>query len=234
VPCYNEENNIPLLIENFRRLLAERPNAELLLVDNGSQDKTGEAITKELDKIPFVNARKVTVPENKGYGYGILYALKEAKGAALSWTHADLQTDPGDILRAFDLYQRETTAGGRIIVKGFRRGRNFSDKILSFGMQILSSLALGMWLSEINAQPKLFPRKLFSTWQNAPLDFSLDLYMLWSARRSGYSIRTIPVYFKQRVYGEAKGGGGGLANRWKLLTRTIRYIFNLRRRVLAD
>ena len=47
--------------------------------------------------------RVVTVPVNLGYGHGILSGLREAKGDYLAWTHADLQTDPADVVKAWEL-----------------------------------------------------------------------------------------------------------------------------------
>ena len=61
-----------------------------------------------------------------------------------------------------------------------------------------------------------------------PLDFSLDLYALYQAKANGYEIKTLPVYFKKRLYGEAKGGGGGWKSRMQLIKRTFKYIFKLK------
>jgi hypothetical protein len=99
-------------------------------------------------------------------------------------------------------------------------------------MQILASLALGMSLSEINAQPKLFGRDLYEAMQDPPEDFSLDLYLLWLAKKEGFRILEVPVYFKDRRFGEAKGGGGSnWKTRWKLMKRSFRMIFELRSRL---
>ena len=46
----------------------------------------------------------VSVKNNKGYGHGILAGLKVAKGEIIGWTHADLQTDPIDVLKGLDLF----------------------------------------------------------------------------------------------------------------------------------
>lgn len=99
VPCYNEEENIPPVLERFRRAIGPR-DAEVLLVDNGSTDGSAGLLEKLLPDYPF--ARTVRVPVNQGYGYGILRGLKDAKGDFIGWTHADLQTDPADVMKAYD------------------------------------------------------------------------------------------------------------------------------------
>ena len=97
-------------------------------------------------------------------------------------------------------------------------------------MQTVASVTLKSNLQEINAQPKLFPRQLFESIQNPPQDFSLDLFLLYFAKKSGYRIHTIPVDFKARLAGESKGGSGSsLKTRLKLIHRTWKYIHTLKK-----
>ena len=51
-------------------------------------------------------------PENQGYGYGILAGLRSCVSPYLAWTHADMQTDPADVVRGRTLrkYQESTAA----------------------------------------------------------------------------------------------------------------------------
>ena len=232
VQCYNEEKNIPSLLKSFKKILEGKSNIELILVDNGSKDNTGRIIDSEIAKNNYNFIKKITVKENIGYGHGILSGLKEAKGKVLAWTHADLQTDPEDVLKAYNLFIEKPNAEVKIFVKGHRKNRKVSEKVFSFGMEILSSICLGTYLSEINAQPKLFPRDLYSLMENPPHDFSLDLYILYLAKKKGYTLISMPVYFKDRLYSEAKGGGGSdFKTRWKLIKRTFKYIFELRAKI---
>lgn len=231
VPCYNEEKNIPLILDQFRQAIGTRTNVELIAVDNGSRDATSRMLDQEMARPGYSFVRKAAVKDNQGYGFGILAGLREARGRVLAWTHADLQTDAADVLRAYERYQEASEGGGKkVVVKGHRRNRGGLEKWFSLGMQLLSSAALGQWLTEVNAQPKLFPREFYEQMKNPPHDFSLDLYLLCLARQKGYQVVSIPVYFKPRRYGEAKGGGGSsLAVKWKLVRRTAAYIFRLRK-----
>ena len=99
--------------------------------------------------------KTIHIKKNIGYGNGILAGLKKSKGIYLSWTHADLQTDPGDIIGAFDLYIN-TINYQNYFLKGKRIGRNKVDTFFTWGMSILSSLILKVKLFDINAQPKMF------------------------------------------------------------------------------
>jgi hypothetical protein len=170
------------------------------------------------------------VPINKGYGFGILQGLAVAEGRILSWTHADLQTDPKDVVLAYELYKVELESN-RCIVKGERKGRNLFDNIFTGGMSLISSLILNQRLWDINAQPKIFHRDFMNHLKKAPYDFSLDLYVLFVANRIKISIKSFPVFFSNREFGEAKGGGT-LKGKFKLIKRTIGYIIELRNDII--
>ena len=232
VPCYNEEKNLDTLLVRFDRVI-DASSMELIIVDNGSTDNTWQYLEKAKAKYSYL--RPVRVEVNVGYGNGILEGLKHASGDVLAWTHADLQTDPEDILRAYDLYKTCSIDRPKLFIKGYRINRKLGEKFFSFGMQILASIVLGISLSEVNAQPKLFPRSFFNLMKNPPNDFSLDLYVLYLAKKVGYEIMSLPVNFKNRLHGEAKGGGGSnFTTRIKLIKRTFKYIFELKEKVLSD
>lgn len=127
---------------------------------------------------------------------------------------------------------RNTQGDSWVLVKGYRKNRRPMEAFFSWGMGVLSSLALGTRLTEINAQPKLFSKSFFdSIEKDAPHDFSLDLYFLYHAKKKGQII-DFPVYFAKRVAGVAKGGSGSSWKvRWKLIKRIFKYIFELRNKV---
>ena len=103
IPCYNEAANLPLLLNRCKRL-AQRSDIEIILVDNGSTDNSREILSNLLPL--YSNFRSVHVEQNKGYGFGILTGLRAAKGAILGWTHADMQTDPQDVLQGLELFEK--------------------------------------------------------------------------------------------------------------------------------
>ena len=156
----------------------------------------------------------------------IMSGLRVARGEFLAWTHADMQTDPADVLKGFEklLAARDPQ---NAFLKGRRIARNPLDAFFTFGMSCISSACLGLWLHDINAQPKMFSRRFYETMKSPPDDFSLDLYVYYLARKSGMEFLIQPVDFAKRRHGEAKGGGT-LAGKWRLIKRTWAYIFKLR------
>ncbi len=222
IPCFNEEASLPELLSRCEELV-DHCDVEVILVDNGSQDKTGVTIAE------FVRKRErfksVFLTENAGYGGGILAGLAEASGEVLGWTHADLQTDPRDARRALELFTDATTL---VLVKGRRNGRRRSDDLLTFGMSVLESALFRHRMWDINAQPTLVTRTLYSRWTAPPQDFSLDLYTYVEAHRNSATIRRFPVTFMPRRHGVSHWNTG-LRSRAKFIRRTLRYSLSLRR-----
>ncbi|HEY6878571.1 MAG TPA: glycosyltransferase family 2 protein [Polyangiales bacterium] len=218
VPCYNEAGNLPNLIQRFQDLTEGKPvDWELVLVNNGSTDDSAAVFERELQKPGREFVRVVTVPSpNVGYGHGIMTGLRAAHGEYLGWTHADGQTPPKDVLRAFDLLLSSSNPY-RTLVKGRRRQRPLKDELFTLGMQATAVALLRENLADINGQPKTFPRALLELAVKPPIDLSLDLYFLWLANQNGYTTRTIDVSFGEREHGESKW-----AFNWKSKLRNIR------------
>jgi glycosyltransferase involved in cell wall biosynthesis len=222
IPCYNESLSIVKLIDKCLKILQD--DIEIILVDNGSIDDTFN-ILKRLN-LPN-NIKPITIDQNIGYGNGILVGLKEAKGEILSWTHADLQTDPADVIIGYNQYKTELLRRDSV-VKGERKNRNVLDAFFTLSMGVYCSIILKEWLYDINAQPKLFHSSFLDEFVNAPLDFSLDLYFIHFFKSKKIKIKTFPVYFNKRQYGAAKGGGT-FKGKFKLIKRTLLYINQLKK-----
>ncbi|WP_420135813.1 glycosyltransferase family 2 protein [Rhodopseudomonas sp.] len=224
IPCFNEARNLPLLLERCSALAAQA-DVEVIIVDNGSSDGTPAVLEEALSRHP--GCRSVRVDINQGYGFGILSGLRAAQGDLLAWTHADLQTDPLDLLSGLRLFAAH---GPGIFVKGQRRGRPFKDVVFTVGMSAFETLLLRERLWDINAQPTMFSRAFFETWQNPPHDFSLDLYAYYQARRAGLPVHRFPVVFGERAHGVSHWNVD-LRSKWKFIKRTVDFSFELKGRL---
>jgi glycosyltransferase involved in cell wall biosynthesis len=217
IPCYNESESLGKLLDK----LSETYNSNLkyLILDNGSTDETPRLLSEI--KLP-INVSTYRIERNQGYGFGITTGLNILDTDYVGWTHADLQTDPRDVLLFFD-----DISNGAKFLKGLRQGRPVSDRFFTAGMSILISLLFQKVVRDVNAQPTIISRKVFEHWQNPPKDFSLDLFAYIEAMKQGHEVKRHPVNFGKREHGESHWNRG-LKSRLKFIRRTLTMAVNLR------
>jgi polyisoprenyl-phosphate glycosyltransferase len=228
IPLFNEAGNVEeLFFKIYEFSQSVNFNFEIILVDGCSTDLTLEKIFYQNKSFDIPQLKILKMNARKGYGHDIVAGLKTAAFKHLAWTHADLQTDLKDLVIGYKLLQCSTSQS---LVKGNRKNRPLLDQFLTFGMQLFAFFQLRIYLSDINAQPKIFDKHFFTKYISIdyPHDFSLDLFLLLQAKKNSISIQSFDVEFQKRKFGEAKGGGGSLKNRIHLIKRTFRYIIDLK------
>lgn len=225
IPCFNEAANLPLLVDRCVEVFGGRDDVEVILVDNGSSDATEQILPELTAPHPFV--RFVRVNPNRGYGGGILAGLTAADGDILAWTHADMQTDPHDALVGLERFAKSEHPE-RLFVKGRRFGRPASDVLFTVGMAIFETALLRTPMWDINAQPTMFSRAFFETWDDPPSDFSLDLFAYWNAAQAGLEMARFPVLFGDRAHGSSTWNVDWKA-KVKFIRRTVDYSLEMAR-----
>lgn len=123
VPCMNEEESIPLLVDRLAKVIEGHDSAEIILVDDGSTDGTWAAIEAAHVKVPQV--RGVMLSANRGHQVALTAGLEAARGERVFMLDADLQ-DPPEILadmmtlmdQGYDVvYGRRTERQGESLFK---------------------------------------------------------------------------------------------------------------------
>lgn len=198
-------------------------NAEVIIVDNGSLDNSGKVIRQEISRNGYSFARIVKVEKNIGYGYGVMEGLRACNGKYLAFSHADLQCDPGDIIKCYGLLI-SSGSPERTLVKGNRYARH---SIISKIFLLLSSALFLKKFSDINAQPKVFPHSLMKLLRNPPNDFTLDFYVQWAALMNGMKVLEVPVEFPDRKHGKSNWSST-FSSRFKSIVGFVAYLFRLR------
>ncbi|HUI78092.1 MAG TPA: glycosyltransferase family 2 protein [Bryobacteraceae bacterium] len=173
MPCYNEEHclnqTVPPLVEAFQKAGID---LELVLVDNGSVDRTSTVIDRLIALgLPI---RKVVVPVNRGQGLGIRTGLEACRGRHVGYLAADGQVAPESVLL---IYRAVVTAGDRTIAKVRRRFRpdSLTRKIISIfyniGMLIIFP---GMPSMDVNGSPRIMPREIVPLMELTSSDWFLE------------------------------------------------------------
>lgn len=200
VPCYNEEACIGHTAREILTVFGNRNiPLQLVLVDNGSKDRTGEIIDSLVAEGHPVT--KVTVPVNQGYGYGVLQGLAHCTAPLVGFLCADGQVSPEDTLIAYDM---SMATRRRVLVKVRRRWRKDSwrRKVVSVIYNFLMQFVFG-WLGslDLNGNPKLLRRPDLQAMDLQSKDWFLDPEIMIKAKHMGVKVLEVDVECLERFAG---------------------------------
>ncbi|MCA9622564.1 MAG: glycosyltransferase family 2 protein [Myxococcales bacterium] len=141
-PCYNEEANVSTLVARMMAVFDDLAiPAELLLIDDGSADRTWECIEEQAALEPRVRGIKHT--KNQGIEGGWRTGVAEGRGELVCLIDSDLQNRPEDIPRLYAAWLAESPDMVQAVrhPKGVKSRRLFSRALnhilnLSFGMSL--------------------------------------------------------------------------------------------------
>ncbi len=228
LPCYNESRSLKRLlarvVNSAKEFGLDQKKFQLVLVENGSTDDS----LKVMDELKATDLgdwfRIVQVENNQGYGYGLWSGLKTTEAKYVAWSHADEQCDPKDAFCGLKVLENNKV--NKILVKGVRRKRDLKDVFISRIFEMFAKIILGLNCYEINAQPKVFPREILKDVEKPPKNFAFDLYVLYRARRVGFSYYSIPVDFPPRIHG-VSNWANNFIGRYKTIFGMVCYMVTL-------
>ncbi len=201
LPCYNEAASLPESIPPLLRALeAEAFSFEVILVDNGSTDATGEAIARLAAAHPRLRPAKVDV--NRGYGGGVLAGLACTDGVHLAFLGADGQVAPAQVV---EVLRRGVASPPGTLVKALRRSRG--DGPLRWGISkaynLLARMLLAARSGDLNATPKVLHREDLPRLGLTSMDWFLDAECMLRAAEEGFALVEVPVDFLPRRGGRS-------------------------------
>ena len=159
IPCYNEEKNLPDLIDSLKSF-PEKYNVQFILVENGSADGSRNYMKSIEDQV-MPKIQFVWVDQNQGYGYGIQQGLKVAEGDYVGWIHADMQMNPHDLTKFFD-YLESYGKEEKLFLKGYRRNRKMVEYAFSYGMGVFETLLFRTKMCEVMSMPFIVPAEMIN------------------------------------------------------------------------
>lgn len=174
ISCYNEEKNIPILLDQIQKNNLDE-KFEIIIVNNGSTDNSSKIIDQI--KVNFKNIIFINIAEDLGWGNGIMSGLNIASGNYVGWTHGDLQYELNTLNEVYNLIKNPENQNKSLLIKGIRKKRSFSENFFTKCMSIIASIILFKKLHDINAQPNFFSRDILNLFENPPKDLMLDLYL---------------------------------------------------------
>ncbi len=198
IPLYNEEETVPLLIETIIREFGHDPAfLELVLVDDGSRDRTAELVLEHASHNPRI--RLVQHDRNRGLGAAIRTGLKAAVGDLILYTDADLPFDFSLIPSLISL------ADHNRVVSGYRmnRGEGARRWILTKGYNWLIYALFGLHVQDVNFACKIIPLRLARVMELHSEGSFIDAEILLEAQRHGLTLTQMPLVYYPRTLGQS-------------------------------
>jgi phenylacetate-CoA ligase len=209
VPCLNEEDNLDALVRRVGRAIGgieavRRDGGELILVDDGSADRTWDKMHALRRGAPFV------VPQRHAKRRGIAEAwrtgVRAARGRLVCVLDADLQYEPEEIPRLHDLLERsqaDIVQGARVPVDRPRDSRYW----LSRGLNSVLNRTFGMNLRDNKSGFLVTRREVFVDLLDYRGDYAhWQVFIMVAARARGYRAVDTPTPFRPRVAGRSAFG----------------------------
>jgi len=202
IPCFNERQTVAEVIQ---RVHAAAPEAEIVLVDDGSTDGTREQLAGfTAETHPYL--RVILHAKNRGKGAALHTGIEAATGAIILVQDADLEYDPRDypaLLKPIEEGRAEVVYGSRFL-GGPRRTMMFWHMIANKLLTLMTNVLYDTILSDMETGYKVFKAEAI---KGVPLharrfDFEPEVTakMLKRKRR----IYEVPISFDPREYSQGK------------------------------
>ena len=203
VPCFNEEGNLPELVERTERVFDRRGIAgEIVLVDDGSQDGTGA----EIDALAATHPRVVGIHHatNRGMAAAWKSALDRSRGRYVLTLDADLQYQPEAMAQLY----REMCFSKADLVQGWRspleRNKRDIRYVLSRGLDYLLKFVFDMQTHDVKSGFIIYKREVFEEiLAHAAGYFYFQTFVTVAAKAKGFSMRQIETLFDERRAGRS-------------------------------
>ena len=198
IPAYNEQENIPTLLQRVAAALAQtgRP-FEVVIVDDGSTDDTPRLLAEGMRQYPWL--RVLRMARNGGQSAAFEAGFDAARGEVIATIDADLQNDPEEIPRLLPLLD------GFDMVTGWRRDRQDTP---FRRWQSRQANRIRNWISEETVQDSASSLKLYKAHAIKGLKLFNGAHRFFPTlvKMRGYTVREEPVKHSHRFAGTAKYG----------------------------
>lgn len=226
IPAYNEEKRLPKTIEDICSFLdREQIQSEVLVVDDGSKDKTAEVV-EDLSK-KYSNLRVISYAKNKGKGGAVKTGVMLASGDFIVFLDADNSTPIAEIKRIIEKLNQgydmvigsRKTQGAKIL-----KPQPMIRRILGNGFNLFIKIILGLSdYSDTQCGFKGFQKNIakniFS--KTKITGFAFDTELLCIAQNLNYKVLEMPVSWRDEQESTLK-----LKSVWNIFLDVCRIKYN--------
>ena len=223
LPAYNEEAVIAQTVSAVEATLCQlADDYEIIVVNDGSRDRTGEIVARISQEHPAV--RLINHPHNLGYGAALGTGFRAATRDLVFLTDSDQQFDVRELARFLPLLREAD------LIIGYRQPRMdpWIRRLNGWGWNLLVRLLFGYTARDVDCAFKLFRRSVLDHFKIESTGATFSAEFLIRARRAGFRIRELRVSHYPRPAGEATGA------KPHVILRAFRELARLRLRLWTE
>jgi glycosyltransferase involved in cell wall biosynthesis len=203
IPVYNEIEFLPKIIEAIKKVNLQDIVKEIIIVDDASNDGTGEWIEKYISQNPDVKFKKHNV--NMGKGSAIKTAIDIATGDIIVIQDADLEYNPED----YKILLVPILEGKKQVVYGsrsLRKNKSYSY-IYYFGNEVLTEITNILYethLTDMETCYKMFTKEVVKDMHLCAKRFDFEPEFTAKVVKKGYEICEIQISYSARSREDGK------------------------------
>jgi glycosyltransferase involved in cell wall biosynthesis len=199
IPAYNEEGTIGRVIAELLRIKNAIPSMEIIVVDDGSSDRTAIKASQ------FPSVRLIEHAENMGKGAALKTGFKEAVGRVAVIQDADMEYYPSEIPRVV----KPILSGNADAVFGTRfksrpNGMSFSHFIGNITLSRIVSMLYRKKISDIMTGCKAFSNEVLKSFELKANGFSVEVELTSQILQNQWRFQEVPISYAYRSYGSSK------------------------------
>lgn len=225
IPACNEEENIKRIEKELIPVMKSiRMPYEILIIDDGSKDKTAEEARKLIKK--YKTVRLIQHGKNLGLGAGTRTGIKNAKGTILIFLDADFTFHPREIPKLVEKYMSGDydCIIGTQFGKGGKTKMQAHRKFLSKSVNTLYKFMLGKNITTMSSIFRLYRKSALKRISMKSNNFDICAEILFDMIKKNKRIEEVPVTLTTRIYGESKiSNTREIKNHLKLLSKIAKW-----------
>jgi dolichol-phosphate mannosyltransferase len=210
LPTYEERENLARMIDAVDAVRAASPDLDVLVIDDGSPDGTGEIADELALTRPWLHVLHRTAKQGLGRAYlaGFAWALERGYDQVLEMD-CDFSHDPARIpaLRAAVANGADVVLGSRYVAGGGVRDWGLARRIISRGGCLYAQVILQLPVHDLTGGFKCFDRRVLEAISLADVGaegYAFQIEMTYRARLLGFTVVEVPIIFRDRVRGGSK------------------------------
>ena len=202
VPFYNEEATLE---KSVFKLVNEKFNKEIILVNDGSTDKSKD-IASNLEQ-KYDSIRLINFKENRGKGFAVKTGMQESSGDIVGIFDADLEYSTEDLNDLIEFIRKENTdfvCGSRFIGNKDRKNIYLRTFIANKLMSLLFSYVYKNKITDVATCLKVFKREIIENINIEKDDFSIEIELIAKAISQTSDFKEMPISYNGRSYADGK------------------------------